>query len=445
MADEKLESKKGFLKGINLKKIKGMHITGIKGINVKFIKFRKATKNFKKDFEIFNNNKKLVYLDNAATSQKPKKVIQSIVDYYEKYNANVHRGIHELSEKATLAYENSRKNIAQFINASEDEIMFSKNSTEALNLIAYGLFEMLPVRKGDTILLTRMEHHSNLVQWQQLANKKGAIIKYIEVENGNLVYDRTTFTQAKVVSICHVSNVLGTINNIQEISRFAHDAGAVVVVDGAQAVPHMKIDVKLLDIDFYTFSGHKMLGPTGIGVLYGKKELLSKLNPLFYGGDMVKEVNYEEATFNDLPWKFEAGTPPISEVIALGSAIEYINNIGYENIALIDRELFNYAFGEINKLDGIGLLNINKNRIGIISFNVNGLHPHDVAHFLNTKGVAVRAGYHCAQPLHNYLSCKGSVRASFYFYNDKKDVDIFINSLKELLAMESVVEIKNKV
>jgi cysteine desulfurase/selenocysteine lyase len=396
-------------------------------------------KKIKNDFPILKNNKyrkNLVYLDNAATSQKPVSVIRAISDYYENYNANVHRGIYKLSEVASVAYEDAHKKVAKFINAEGfDEIVFTRNTTESINLLAYSLLRDL--KKGDEIVLSEMEHHSNLVPWQQLAKEHGLKMRFIRFDAGCLLdmkHAKSLITKkTKIVSCTHASNVLGTINPVKELAKLAHSVGALMVVDGAQSAPHMKIDVKDMDCDFFAFSGHKMLGPTGIGVLYGKRHLLSRMRPFLYGGGMISKVTLDDTTFQEPPERFEAGTPDISGAIGLAAAIDYLEKIGIENIRKHDEELTKYAIAELKKIQGVSIYGPSavKDRSAVISFNIKGIHPHDVAEILDSHGVAVRAGNHCAMPLMHRLGISGSARASFYLYNDKSDVDALVSAIKK--------------
>lgn len=394
----------------------------------------------KKDFPILQN-KNVVYLDSGATTQKPNQVINAVKEFYEKYNANPHRGAYSLSMEATEVYENTRDKIAKFINAkSREEIIFSKNATEALNLIAYS-YGMENVKNGDEILLSIMEHHSNLVPWQKVAKVADAKLNYMyineEFEISDEEIESKITDKTKIVGITHVSNILGTINNVKKVIDYAHKKGAIVIVDASQSIPHMKIDVQDLDCDFLVFSGHKMLAPLGIGVLYGKKELLDKMSPFLMGGDMIEYVYEQETTFAPLPNKFEAGTQNVEGVIGLGAAIDYIENIGYNKIEEIEKELVSYAKSELSKLDYLKLyLTPNEeNHSGVISFNINGVHPHDVASILDSQGVCVRSGNHCAQPLMRYLGIDSTCRASFYFYNDKEDVDKLVQALEKAYEM----------
>ena len=394
---------------------------------------------YEKDFPILKqkvNRKRLIYLDNAATSQKPSQVIQAMNDFYEKDNANVHRGLHELSMRSSFAYEKAHEIVGNFINASEEEIIFTKGTTESLNLLAYTLTKSL--KKGDEIILTEMEHHSNIVPWTELAKEKGIKIKVIPLKDYQLDLKKFKLLltkKTKIVSLTHISNVLGTINPIKEIIKISHKYKALVIIDAAQSISHMKIDVKELDCDFLAFSGHKMFGPTGIGVLYGKKKLLEKLPPFQFGGGMIKEVSFNKTTFNDLPWKFEAGTPNIAEAIGLVKAIEYINKIGLENIQAHNQELTNYAIERLSKIKDLKIIGPKDNQLGVISFYIKDIHPHDVSEFLNGEGIAIRSGNHCAMPLMNILKIQGTNRISLQIYNTTKDIDaliIALNKVKEI-------------
>ena len=392
----------------------------------------------KKEFTLLNNeSRKLVYLDSGATTQKPKSVINSVDEFYNNYNANPHRGAYSLSMQATTIYENTRKKIADFINAKyQEEIIFTKNATEALNLVAnsYGLNN---VQKDDEIVLSIMEHHSNLVPWQAVCEKIGAKLKYMYINENyeipeeeiiNKITDKT-----KIVGITHVSNVTGTVNNVDKIIKYAHKKGAIVVVDASQSIPHMKIDVQKLNADFLAFSGHKMLAPLGIGVLYGKKELLNKMPPFLMGGDMIEYVYEDHTTFAPLPNKFEAGTQNVEGIIGLGAAIDYINSIGYQKIHEIESEVISYAIEKLSSLEYLELYITNNkaNHSGVISFNIKGVHPHDVASILDTEGVCIRSGNHCAQPLLRFLKMDSTCRASFYIYNTKEDVDKLVSALNK--------------
>lgn len=396
--------------------------------------------NLKKDFQLLNN-KNITYLDSGATTQKPKEVIDAINKFYEDYNANPHRGAYTLSMEATEKYENVRTKISKFINSRyREEIIFTKNATEALNLIAYS-YGMDNIKENDEIVLSIMEHHSNLVPWQKVAKTKGAKLNYMYINENFELSDEEIESKitkdTKIVGITHVSNVLGTINNVKKIIKYAHKNGAVVVMDASQSIPHMKEDVQELDCDFLVFSGHKLLAPLGIGVLYGKKEILNKMNPFLMGGDMIEYVYEQETTFAPLPNKFEAGTQNVEGVIGLGAAIDYIQKIGYEEIKEIEEEVVKYAMQELSKLDYLTLyVTKNKeNHSGVISFNIKGVHPHDVASILDSEGVCVRSGNHCAQPLLRYMGIDSTCRASFYFYNTKEDVDKLIFALNKAYNM----------
>lgn len=394
----------------------------------------------KEDFPILNE-RKISYLDSAATTHKPIQVIDKINDFYNKYNANPHRGAYSLSMEATGIYEETREKIASFINAKRrEEIIFTKNATESLNLIAYS-YGTQNLKKDDEIVISIMEHHSNLVPWQKIAKVTGAKLKYMYMNDNFEISDEEIKTKitnkTKIVGITHISNVTGTVNDIEKIIKYAHEKGAITVVDASQSIAHMKIDVQKLDTDFLVFSGHKMLAPLGIGVLYGKKEILNNMSPFLMGGDMIEYVYEQETTFAPLPNKFEAGTQNVEGVIGLGAAIEYIERIGYENIRKIENEIVSYAIEELSKLDFIELyLTRNKeNHCGVISFNIKGVHPHDVASILDTCGVCVRSGNHCAQPLMRYLGIDSTCRASFYIYNTKEDVDNLVRGLKKSYEM----------
>ena len=398
------------------------------------------SKDFREDFPIFKNNK-IVYLDNGATTQRPSTVIEKIEEFYNKYNANTHRGAYDLSIQATNLYESVREKVANFINAKyAEEIIFSKNASESLNLIAYS-YGLENLKKDEEVVLSIMEHHSNLVPWQYVAKKTDSTLQYMYIdENYELsekeIKEKIT-DKTKVVGITHVSNVLGTINNIKQIIDYAHSQGAIVVVDASQSIPHMRIDVQALDADFLVFSGHKMLAPFGVGVLYGKKEILNKMRPFLMGGDMIEYVSEKDTTFAPLPNKFEAGTQNVAGVVALGEAIDYIENIGYDNIKNLENEVLEYAIEKLSKLDYIELyLTPNKqNHCSVISFNVKKIHPHDVASILDTEGVCIRSGSHCAQPLMKYLNLDATCRASFYFYNTKEDVDRLIKALDKVYSI----------
>ncbi len=395
---------------------------------------------FKKDFPIFKN-KNIVYLDSGATSQKPNIVIDRVNEFYKNSNANPHRGAYSLSIEATSIYESTREKIARFINAkSSDEVIFSKNASESLNLIAYS-YGLDNLQKGDDVVISIMEHHSNLVPWQFVTKKTDSNLKYMYINKDfELSEDeikKKITDNTKIVGITHVSNVTGTINNVKQIIKYAHKKGAIVIVDASQSIPHMKIDVQDLDADFLVFSGHKMLAPLGIGVLYGKKELLNKMSPFLMGGDMIEYVYEQKTTFAPLPNKFEAGTQNVGGVVGLGAAIDYIENIGYDEIFEHDRELVEYAREKLSELDYLDLyMTPNKeNHSAVISFNIKGVHPHDVASILDSENVCVRSGNHCAQPLMRFLGIDSTCRASFYIYNTKDDVDKLVSAIKKAYKM----------
>lgn len=393
----------------------------------------------RQDFPILGeqvNGKDLIYLDTSATSQTPLKVIEAMNDYYREYNSNVHRGVHTLGTKATDAYEKARMKVRSFINAKRfEEIVYTRGTTAAINLVARS-FGDLVIEEGDEIVVNEMEHHANIVPWQQLAKRKGAKLVFIPLEeDGTIALDsvkKAMSNKTKIVAITHVSNVLGTINDIKSIAEIAHAHNAYISVDGAQAVPHMAVDVQDLDVDFYAFSGHKMLGPTGIGILYGKAELLDKMEPIEYGGDMIDYVYKTESTWTDLPVKFEAGTPMIAEAVGLNAAIDYITELGLDNIYQHEKELVRYAYDKMSAIEGIEIYGPGKdNRAGLITFNLKGVHPHDLATALDSEGIAVRAGHHCAQPLMKWCKASSTARASFYIYNTIEEIDQFIESLEK--------------
>ena len=397
----------------------------------------------RKDFPILErkvHGVPLVYLDNAATSQKPRQVIDTLVHYYENYNANIHRAVHTLGEEATAAYEGAREKVRAFINApSAESVIFTRNTTEAINLVAYS-WGRANISEGDEILLTQMEHHSNLIPWQQLAKEKGATVRYVPVTpqgtlelNGleNLFDART-----KMMALPHVSNSLGTINPVDKISAEARRRGVMLLVDGAQGAPHLPIDVQAIGADFYAFSSHKMLGPTGVGVLYGRKELLEEMDPFLGGGEMIRKVTFEGATWNDLPWKFEAGTPNIADVIAFGTAIDYLSDLGMDNVREHETEITAYALDRMASIPDIILYGPPDaaQRGGVVSFNFPDLHPHDIGTVLDTHGVAIRSGHHCTQPLMRCLGISGTARASFYVYNTPQEVDALVDAVKGAVA-----------
>ena len=378
------------------------------------------------------NGRPLVYLDSAATSQKPVQVIETIDRYYREYNSNVHRGVHTLGTRATDGYEGAREKVRKFINANSiEEVIFTRGTTTAINTIAasYGRDNL---KQGDEIVITYMEHHANIIPWQQLAKQTGAILKYIPLlEDGSISItdaEETITENTKIVSVMQVSNVLGAINPVKEIANIAHKNGAIMIVDGAQAAPHMRIDVQDLDCDFFAFSGHKMCGPTGIGVLYGKKQLLENMEPVETGGEMIDFVNLYESTWKELPWKFEAGTPVIAGAIGLGTAIDFLNEIGLENIEAHEHKLAEYAMNRMSEIEGLTIFGP-KQRAGLVTFNIEDVHPHDVATVLDAEGIAVRAGHHCAQPLMKWLKVSATARASFYLYNTEEEIDKLVEGL----------------
>lgn len=390
----------------------------------------------RQDFAILDqvvNDEPLVYLDNAATTQKPQVVLDALMTYYHEDNANVHRGVHTLAERATAAYEASREKFCQFINAkSTKEVLFTRGTTTGLNWI--GRFAEQVLEPGDEVVISIMEHHSNIIPWQEACKKAGAKLVYAYLKDGQLDMEdlaNKISEKTKFVSLAQVSNVLGCINPVKEIAKLAHQVGAYMVVDGAQSAPHMAIDVQDLDCDFFTLSGHKMLGPTGIGVLYGKEEILNQMNPIEFGGEMIDFVYEQEATWKDLPWKFEAGTPNIAGAIALGAAVDYISNLGMENVHAYEQELVDYVLPKLQAIEGLTVYGPEdpSQHAGVIAFNIDGLHPHDVATALDYEGVAVRAGHHCAQPLINHLGISSTVRASFYIYNTKEDCDKLVEAI----------------
>lgn len=398
-------------------------------------------KKIRKDFPILSikvNGKDLVYLDNGATTQKPTPVIKAVQNYNENYNGNPHRGAHYLGVTSTEAYEGAREKVREFIGAKKcSEIIFTRNATESLNLVAY-TYGMNFINKGDEIVIPISEHHSNILPWQMISKAKGAVLKYMYTDkNGRLTeeeYKRKITDKTKLVSIAQMSNVLGTKYPVKEIAKYAHEKGAVVIVDGAQSAPHMKVDVCNIDADFFVFSGHKMLSSMGIGVLYGKEELLLKMPPFLRGGDMIEYVTEQEATFAELPYKFEAGTQNVEGAVSIGAAIDYLNSIGLDKIEAYEKELTEYALEKISKIEYVTVYGAKdtEHRGAIISFNVKDVHPHDVSTILNSYGVAIRAGHHCAQPLMEYLGIQSSSRASFYFYNTYEEIDKFIEGLRQV-------------
>ncbi|MHA7863463.1 aminotransferase class V-fold PLP-dependent enzyme [Flagellimonas marinaquae] len=395
----------------------------------------------RKDFPILHrkvNGQPLVYLDNAATSQTPQQVIDVIVDYYQGYNANIHRGVHTLSQEATDAYEAARQKIQKHFNISKaHEVIFTSGTTDAINLVANGFTSFL--KKGDEVLVSAMEHHSNIVPWQMLCERTGATLKVIPMNlNGELImeeYHKLLSEKTKLVFCNHVSNALGTINPIKEIIDAAHQVGAAVLIDGAQAAPHIKADLQALNVDFYTVSAHKMCGPTGVGILYGKEKWLNKLPPYQGGGEMIAEVTFEKTTYADLPHKFEAGTPNICGGIAFGAALDYMNHIGFDAIAQYENELLQYATEQLLTIDGLKIYGTAANKTSVISFNIKGIHPYDIGTIVDKLGIAVRTGHHCAQPIMDFYKIPGTVRASFSFYNTKEEVDRLVEGVKRAKNM----------
>jgi cysteine desulfurase/selenocysteine lyase len=396
----------------------------------------------REDFPILQQkiyNRPLVYFDNAATTQRPQQVIDALNRTYTQYYGNIHRAAHFLADKATAAYEETRDKVKSMINAeSREQILFTKGTTESINLAAFAFGEAF-VKAGDEIIVSEMEHHSNIVPWQMMAGRKGAKILMLPIDNdGRLLIEKLEeliTPKTKLIAVAHVSNVLGTINPIAQIAQIAHAKGLRIFVDGAQAAPHLQIDVQKLDVDFYALSAHKMYGPNGVGVLYGKKELLEQLPPYQGGGEMISEVKFSGTTYNELPYKFEAGTPNISGVIAFGAAIDYLQNIGFENLAAWEHELLEYATAQLLAIPGLRIYGTQTEKSGVISFNVEGVHFFDLGTMLDKFGIAVRTGHHCADPLMDHFGIQGTVRASFAFYNTKAEIDIFVEALRKVIAM----------
>jgi cysteine desulfurase/selenocysteine lyase len=395
------------------------------------------------DFPILSekvNGKPLIYFDNGATSQKPQVVIDAEAKYYQEINANIHRGVHTLSQLATDAYEISRVKLQHHINAKfAHEVLFTSGTTHGINLVANGFASIL--KPGDEILVSSLEHHSNIVPWQMLCEKTGAILKVIPInEEGELIiseYETLLSDKTKIVTVNHISNALGVINPVKEMIAKAHAVGAAVLIDGAQAVPHLKPDVQDLDCDFYAFSGHKMCGPTGTGILFGKEEWLNKLPPYQGGGEMIKEVTFEKTTYADLPHKFEAGTPNIAGGIVLGTAVDYLNNIGFGNIQLQENKLLEHATKRLLEIEGLRIYGNGKNKASVVSFNIDGIHPYDIGSIIDKLGIAVRTGHHCAQPIMNFFCIPGTIRASFSFYNTKEEIDVMVEAVKKAKTMLS--------
>ena len=392
--------------------------------------------NIRNDFPAFRSKKKnFIYLDSASTSQKPQSVIDSVSSYYSSYAANIHRALYEIGEKATDKYENVRDKVKQFMNVPDSHsVIFSRSTTESINLIAYA-WGTKNLNQDDHILITEMEHHSNIVPWQLLASRSNAALDYISLKNDGMLelesFKKKISSKTKILSISHQSNVFGTVNPINEIIDEAKKVDAITVIDGAQAVPHMKVDIEDLDCDFYAFSGHKMLGPTGVGVLIGRKNILEKMDPFMGGGEMINTVNMDKSTWNDVPWKFEAGTPNIAQVIGLGAAIDYIEKIGIENIHQYEQELLKYGLDILSQDENITLYGNPTTRGAVIPFNVKNIHPHDLAKFLDTDGICIRAGHHCAQPIMNKLKITATARASFYIYNTRNDIEKLVEGIKK--------------
>ena len=398
-------------------------------------------KKIRSEFPILSqkvNGKQFVYFDNGATSQKPQIVIDEIAKYYQEFNANIHRGVHTLSQLATDAYENSRIKIQEHINAEHiHEVIFTSGTTHGINIVANGFASI--IKDGDEILVSALEHHSNIVPWQMLCEKTGASLKVIPMnEQGELImseFDKLLSAKTKIVTVNHISNALGTINPIKYMIDKAHEVGAAILIDGAQAVSHLKPDVLELNCDFYVFSGHKMCGPTGVGILYGKEEWLNKLPPFQGGGEMIASVSFEKTTYADLPFKFEAGTPNIVGGIVLGTAMDYLNKIGFENIANYEKELLEYGTKKLLEINGLKIFGTSKEKTSVISFNIDDIHPYDIGTIIDKLGIAVRTGHHCAQPIMEFFNVPGTIRASFAFYNTKEEIDLMVEALKKAQIM----------
>ncbi|MDQ3534232.1 MAG: cysteine desulfurase [Bacteroidota bacterium] len=396
----------------------------------------------RKDFPILHqevNGKTLIYFDNAATTQKPQIVIDALSKYYQNFNANIHRGVHTLAEKATAAFEETRKTAQLFLNAAEvEEIIFTKGVTEGINLVASS-YGRKYLKEGEEVIITSMEHHSNIVPWQLICEEKGATLKIIPItESGEIIFsefEKLLSSRTKVVSVVHVSNSLGTINPVKQIIEAAHQYKAVVLLDGAQAVSHLDIDVRALDCDFYVFSGHKIYGPTGTGILYGKRSILEEMPPYQGGGEMIKEVTFEKSTYNDLPYKFEAGTPNIADIVGLKYALDYVNNLGKSKIAAHENELLQYAYTLLYDVPGFKPIGTAKEKISVISFLLNKMHPFDIGMMLDARGIAIRTGHHCTQPLMNLYNIEGTARASFSVYNTKQEIELFVEGLERIAKM----------
>jgi len=405
------------------------------------IKKKETLERIRDEFKILDqkiNGEDLIYLDNAASTQKPKSVINAIKDYYENDHSNVHRGVHTLSVRATEAYENARAKVAEFLNSpNKHQIIFTKGTTDSVNLIASSVTN--PIREDDEILITSMEHHSNIVPWQELCKRTGAVLKVIPInENGELMieeYKNMVSEKTKLISVVHLSNTLGTINPIEDIIEFAKSNDVITVIDGAQAAGHLPIDVQKLDCDFYLFSGHKIFGPTGIGVLYGKEEILNQMDPYQFGGEMILKVTFEETTYNDLPHKYEAGTPNIAGTVGIGASIDFINGLDRDLAHEHEMSLHDYALEQLEMIEGVRIIGNSKNKSSIISFVVDGIHPHDIGTIINQKGIAVRTGHHCTMPLMDFYGIPGTGRASFSIYNNHSEVDKLINAIKLAIKM----------
>lgn len=405
------------------------------------IKKKETLERIRDEFPILDqqiNGEDLIYLDNAASTQKPKSVINAIKDYYENDHSNVHRGVHTLSVRATEAYENARAKVAEFLNSpNKHQIIFTKGTTDSVNLIASSVTNL--IQEDDEILITSMEHHSNIVPWQELCKRTGAVLKVIPInENGELMideYKNMVSDKTKLISVVHLSNTLGTINPIEDIIEFAKSNDVITVIDGAQAAGHLPIDVQKLDCDFYLFSGHKIFGPTGIGVLYGKEEILNQMDPYQFGGEMILKVTFEETTYNDLPHKYEAGTPNIAGAVGIGASIDFINGLDRDLAHEHEMSLHNYALEQLEMIEGIRIIGNSKNKSSIISFVVDGIHPHDIGTIINQKGIAVRTGHHCTMPLMDFYGIPGTVRASFSIYNNHSEVEKLIDAIKLAIKM----------
>ena len=404
-------------------------------------KQKKAFERIREEFPILDqkiNGEDLIYLDNAASTQKPKAVINAIKDYYENDHSNVHRGVHTLSVRATEAYENARVKVTEFLNSPNNhQIIFTKGTTDSINLIATSITSL--INENDEILITAMEHHSNIVPWQELCKRTGAVLKIIPInENGEILiddYKDMVSAKTKLISVVHLSNTLGTINPIEDIIKIAKSHDVITVIDGAQAAGHLPIDVQQLDCDFYLFSGHKIFGPTGIGVLYGKEEILNRIDPYQYGGEMILKVTFEETTYNSLPHKFEAGTPNIAGAVGIGASIDFINSLDRDLCHEYEMSLHDYALNQLEQIDGIRIIGKSSHKSAIISFVIDGIHPHDIGTIINQKGIAVRTGHHCTMPLMDFYEIPGTVRASFSIYNNHSEIDKLINAIKLAIKM----------